>query len=134
MRASELAGTFPADRHKAAVGNHRQTRSRSREARVKIVHVLVVCAAFVALLGAASFFSVRMTAPAPQPEATAAQSAASRGFFALPDGKNCRQVLFDRDTSDIIESVTRPCDSIAHGAAARPPYAPIRSEFSWGKK
>ncbi|MBX3553931.1 MAG: hypothetical protein KIT85_12405 [Pseudolabrys sp.] len=71
---------------------------------------LIIGVAFLALMGAALLTQHRsaVSVPVIQKQARAPDTT-GRSFLPTADGRTCRELTFDRVTSEIIESRTRAC-------------------------
>lgn len=101
--------------------------------------VTIMGIAFLALIGTAlltrSRVAVSVPVTAKQPRAP---ELAGRSFLPLPDGRTCRELIFDRVTNEIVESRTRACGQ--PGVTEEPDAAiaeglnrGARNGFRWGQ-
>lgn len=105
---------------------------------------LIIGVAFLALMGAALLTQHRIAvsvAVTEKPRCTS--DTTGRSFLPMADGRTCRELTFDRVTSEIVESRTRPCwqPDLEDGAelvtapipAASTPRSGNRNGFRWGQ-
>jgi hypothetical protein len=103
-----------------------------------------ITACFIVLIVSAFMLAERTTVTAALPAAKQARPAETLGTAAYPlaDGKTCRELVFDRFNSEIIESKTRRCREPRFGAEnwsdllpMMPAAGPGRASngFKWGK-
>lgn len=105
---------------------------------------LIIGAAFLALMGAALLTQHRIAVSVPVTERPGrAPETTGRSFLPTADGRTCRELTFDRVTSEIVESRTRPCwqPDLSDDAelatapipAAGAPRNSSRNGFRWGQ-
>lgn len=106
--------------------------------RASWLSVLIIGAAFLALMGAALLTQHHIAVPVVEKQARAPETI-GRSFVPMADGRTCRELVFDRVTSEIVESRTRACwlpeisDEPEMVTAPVPANSRNRSGFRWGK-
>jgi hypothetical protein len=110
-----------------------QSRWRSKpgspKSHTQVVRNVAYALLVVALM-AGAFVGARMIFDQRKPRDTLADGV-GRVIYKLPDGVNCRRVLFDSVSGQIRESETSPCEDTKK---SEPPRASRRSQygFTWG--
>jgi len=135
MDASEAHDAFAADRHKAEGKSLRPARPRPRKERATRKPLLISFGYFVLLLVAIALMGPQ-TIRDPKPEASVAPRTPDtfgRSTVVLADRQTCREIVFDRATNEIIESVTGPCGRIGRKGASPPSFSQSQPSFSWGQ-
>jgi len=133
MDASKAHDAFVADRHKAEGKSLRPARPRKEPVTRK--PLLISFGYFILLLVAIALMGPRIIGD-PKPEASVAPRTPDtfgRSTVVLDDKKTCREILFDRATNEIIESVTGPCGRIGRKGASPPSLSQSQQSFSWGQ-
>jgi len=108
------------------------------------IAVSAIAGGFLVLIVSALLIDGRTSVTATLPTGKQVRPAETIGTAAYPlaDGKTCRELVFDRSSSEIIESKTRQCREPHFGAdnwsdllPTRPSIAPGRASngFRWGK-
>ncbi|MGN6460021.1 MAG: hypothetical protein ACTHLY_02335 [Pseudolabrys sp.] len=108
--------------------------------RASWLGVLIIGAAFLALMGAALLTQhhIGLAVPVADKQARAPETI-GRSFVPMADGHTCRELVFDRVTSEIVESRTRACwlpeisDEPDMVTAPVPTSSRNRNGFRWGK-
>lgn len=102
--------------------------------------VLIIGAAFLALMGAALLTQHRIAVSVPVTNKQArAPETIGRSFVPMADGRTCRELVFDRVTSEIVESRTRACwlpdvsDEPDMVTTPVPTNSRNRNGFRWGQ-
>jgi hypothetical protein len=103
------------------------------DSHAKVARIVIVCIAFGSFFVAALMLDNALR-PTPTTLDLAKKSRGNaetltHSRYPLADGRNCRETLFDRNTGDIIESATTPCNSSAPSALSER----ARRDFTWGK-
>ncbi len=102
------------------------------DAHAKVARIVIVCIAFGSLFGAALLLDNALR-PTPSTKDLAKHrggaESMTRSRYPLADGRNCRETLFDRNTGDIIESATAPCNSSVPSALSER----AKRDFTWGR-
>jgi len=119
----------------AADGEPQGTTASAEEAaenRAKIFRTTIVCITFAAVFGAALGIDRILRSGPTEAEMTTAErikaDTTTRSRIPLADGKTCREMVFDRNTGNIIESTTALCSSME----PQPKQQRIQHDFSWG--
>lgn len=108
--------------------------------RASWLGVLIVGAAFLALMSAALLSQHRVAVSVPvTTKQGRAPDTTGRSFLPMADGRTCRELTFDRVTSEIVESRTRACwlpdvsDEPDRVTAPVPAKRGARNGFRWGQ-
>ena len=136
MDASEASDAFAADRPKAEGKSRRPVRHRPHETSVTRKPLLIAFGYFVVLLVAIALMGPQII-DKPKPEVSAAPrdpDTFGRSTQMLADRKTCREIVFDRATNELIESVTGPCGHIRNRGVSQPSSSQPQQTFIWGKK
>ena len=115
-----------------------------RFSRGTTIAVSAIVGGFLMLIASALLIGGHTSVTATLPTAKQVRPAETIGTAAYPlaDGKTCRELVFDRSSSEIIESKTRRCREPHFGAdnwsdllPMPPPVTPGRASngFRWGK-
>jgi hypothetical protein len=113
-------------------------------AKGTVIATAAITAGFIVLIVSAFLLEGRVTVTAQLPHDKPVRAAETIGTAAYPlaDGKTCRELVFDRFNSEIIESKTRRCREPRLGEKnwtdllpIPPPVEPGRASngFRWGK-